>query len=170
MKKGIPFVTLEIHNPGIFKTRHIFRTSQRFKMECFTKIVKSYIFQKRSIMRSFWIRPSLNKYLLTCRVTSRYVLYMTYSEPCHIQTSNIFRTQDIFITLPKHILAYSEHCVTLAYWKPCLIQNFVIFRILTYVGPEAYSELCLFRYIQEYSGMFNKKSRDYKRLLFCRNR
>ena len=38
-----------------------------------------------------------------------------YSEPCHIQNADIFRTQDIFTTLPRNILTYSEHSVTLAY-------------------------------------------------------
>ena len=55
----------------------------------------------------------------------------TYSEPLHIYNSGIFRTQDIFRTLSKPILAYSVSCVTLAFWKTCFIQNFVIFRIST---------------------------------------
>ena len=50
-------------------------------------------------------------------------------------------------TLSRHILAYSERCVTLAYWEPCQIQNFAIFRILAYLEPEAYSESYLFMHI-----------------------
>ena len=60
---------------------------------------------------------------------------LAYSEPCHFQNPDIFRTQDIFRTLLRHILAYSEHCVTIAYWET---------RILAYLGPEAYSESSLF--------------------------
>ena len=74
---------------------------------------------------------------------------LAYSELCHIQNSGIIRTQDIFRTLSRHILVYSKHCVTLAYWEPCHIQNF------GNLGPEAYSESSLFRYIQAYSGIFN---------------
>ena len=35
--------------------------------------------------------------------------------------------------------------------EPCHIQYFVIFRILAYSGPEAYSEYRLYRHIQAYS-------------------
>ena len=58
--------------------------SQRLTMEFFAKIVKNYnYFSKLIHLRSltgFWIRLSLslNKYLLTCSVTSRYVLYHAY--------------------------------------------------------------------------------------------
>ena len=80
----------------------------------------------------------LIKCSLTCRVTSHYTLYgtdlepyllwsnsgiikhifaywetcviLTYSEPCHIQNLGIFRTQDIFRTLSRHVLANTE-CV-----------------------------------------------------------
>ena len=40
---------------------------------------------------------------------------LAYSEPSHIQNPGIFRTQDIFRTRLRRILAYSERCVTLAY-------------------------------------------------------
>ena len=72
---------------------------------------------------------------------------LAYSEPCHIQYSGIFRTQDMFRTLLRHILAYSLGCVKLASWKPCQNQNFVIFRISASLGLEAYSKSCLFRHI-----------------------
>ena len=65
--------------------------------------------------------------------------------------SCIFRTPDIFKTLLKHILAYSQNCVMLAYWEPCHIQNFAIFRILAHLGPGAYLESCLFGHIQAYT-------------------
>ena len=41
-----------------------------------------------------------------------------------------------------YIQTYSEPCVTLAYSEPCYIQNPGIFRTMTYLEPEAYSELC----------------------------
>ena len=81
-----------------------------------------------------------------------------YSKPCHVQNPYIFRTRDIFRTLSRNIPAYSEGCVTLAYWKPSHIQKFVIFRILAYSGLEAYSESCLYRYIQTYSGIFKNEA------------
>ena len=65
--------------------------------------------------------------------------YSCIFRTCHIQNPGIFRTWDIFRTLQRHTLAYSERCVTLAYWQPCHIQNFAIFRILAYLGLEAYS-------------------------------
>ena len=89
-----------------------------------------------------------------------------YSEPCHFENRGIFRTHDIFRTLSRHILTYSERYVTLAYWQPCHIQNFVIFRILAYLGHEAYSESCLFRYIQAYSDIFYDNSYDNIHFLF----
>ena len=38
---------------------------------------------------------------------------LTYLEFSHIQNPGILRTQDIFRTLSRHILAYSERCVML---------------------------------------------------------
>ena len=35
------------------------------------------------------------------------------SEPWHIQIPATFRTQDIFGTLSRHFLVYSEHCLML---------------------------------------------------------
>ena len=62
--------------------------------------------------------------------------YITYSESLHIQSSGIFRTRNIFRTLSRYILAYSETCVMVTYWETCQIQNFAIFRILANAGPE----------------------------------
>ena len=81
-------------------------------------------------MTGFWICLSLNKYSLTYRVTSCYVLYDTYSEPCLLSTiqtySGIITSySDIF----SHIVAYLEPCVALEYSEPCHIQNPGIFRI-----------------------------------------
>ena len=60
---------------------------QTFKIELFCKNVKNYnYFSKVLHLRSlsgFRIRLSLNKHSLTCRATSRYVLYNLYSEPCY---------------------------------------------------------------------------------------
>ena len=91
---------------------------------------------------------------------------LAHSEPCHIQNSGKFRTQDIFRTLSKLILVYLERCVTLAYWKPYHTQSFAIFRSLTYLGPEAYSQSCLFRHIQAYSDIFNNDSYNNINFLF----
>ena len=73
-----------------------------------------------------------------------------------------FITQDVFRTLSRHILIYSKRCVTLAYWDPYYIQNVALFRILAYLGPEAYSKSCLFMHIQAYSGIFNNNSKSKK--------
>ena len=54
---------------------------------------------------------------------------LAYSEPCYIQNPGISRTQEIFRTLSRHILAHSERCVT-----PAHFQNFAIFKILAYLG------------------------------------
>ena len=75
----------------------------------------------------FLIRLSLNKYSLACRVTSRYVLYDTYSEPYYRKFT--------------HIQAYLRPIQTnsATFWH---IQSLAIFRILAYLEPEIYSELC----------------------------
>ena len=73
-------------------------------------------------------------------------IFLAYSEPCHIQNPGIFRTSDILRAMSRHSLAYSERCVTLS-------KNFAIFMILAFwhLGPEAYSEFCLFRHIPAYN-------------------
>ena len=91
---------------------------------------------------------------------------LAYSEPCHIQNPGMFRTRDIVRTLSRHILAYSKCCVTLSYWELCHIQNFVIFRILAYLGLKAYSESCLYRHIQVYSGISNNDSCNHVNFIF----
>ena len=100
-------------------------------------------------MTGFWIRLSLNKYSLTCRVTLCYILYYTYSEPYLLSKiqkySGIFTSYlDIF----SHIVAYLEPCVTLAYSECYHIQNPGIFRtknIFTTLARHilAYSECCV---------------------------
>ena len=77
-----------------------------------------------------------------------------------IQNPSIFRTRNIYITLSRHILAYSERCVTLAYWELCHVQNFVIFKILdtkTWLYYPRHNQnpvfLSIFRDIQEHSIM-----------------
>ena len=75
---------------------------------------------------------------------------LVYSELCHIQNPGIFWTQDIFRTLSRHILAYSECCITFSYQEHCHTQNLTLFKILAYLGPKKYSESCLFRHIQAY--------------------
>ena len=86
-----------------------------------------------------------NPIIVKSEIFSQIVAYLepcitlAYSEPCHIQNPGIFRTRDTLRILPRHILAYSEGCVT------CHIQNFGKFR------TRAYSESCLFRHIPKYS-------------------
>ena len=113
-------------NPGIFgtltylKPHRYLEPSQRLKMECFIKIVKSYnYFSKAFYLRfltGFWIHPPLNKYSLICRVTLCYVLHKTYPEPSlllYIQTySGIFTS---YSGIFSHIMAYLEHCIIFAY-------------------------------------------------------
>ena len=64
-------------------------------MECLAKIVKRYnYFSKVFYLRSLaelWIRPSFNKYSLTCKVTSGYASYETYSKHWHIQNPVYYR-------------------------------------------------------------------------------
>ena len=60
---------------------------------------------------------------------SEHFITLEFSEPCNIQNTGTFRTQDIFRTLSGHILGYSECCVRLTYGEPCHIQNFAILRI-----------------------------------------
>ena len=54
----------------------------------------------------------------------------------------------------------------ITYWEHCHIQNYAIFRILAYLGPEAYSESCLYKYIQAYSGIFDNDSYNNTDFLF----
>ena len=99
------------------------------------------------------------------------------------QNTGTFWTRYIFRTLSWDIVAFSQCCVTLAFWEPWQIQKFVffrcltywhfhnvrntrilrtlanseicLFRSLTYLGPEAYSESCLFRHIRVFHFHFN---------------
>ena len=137
------------------------KPSQRSKMASFAKIVKNYnYFSKALYPHRFWI--SLNKYSALCIVWRIFrVLFIIvnsdifrrihvqfrHNQPCSgkfrtLCTCFKFRTlvyskSEIYLELcqARHILAYSEHCVTLAYWEPCQIQNFAIFRILGYLEP-----------------------------------
>ena len=141
-------------------------------MESFVNIVKSYnYFSKVLYLRSltgFWILPSPNKYSLTGRVNSSYVLYERYSEPCllsWIQTYSGILT--FYSDILSYILAYLEACVILTY-SEYHIQNPGIFgtrniirtlsrHVLAY-SPS--SELC---HIQNF-GMF--RTPDIFRILF----
>ena len=80
--------------------------SQRFKIKFFVEIVKNYnYFSKALHLRSFtgfWISLSLNKYSLTWRVTSSYVLSDTHSDT--FINSDIFR---YICVLFRHI---QPHC------------------------------------------------------------
>ena len=134
--KTLPYLQKfsNIENSGIFKTDTYSEPSQIFKIGFLAKIVENYnCFSKALYLDS-----------LTCRVTSCYVLYDTYSELCllsKIQTcSGIFT---FYSNIFSYIVTYLEPCVTLADSERCDIQNLGIFRTRD-----------IFRYIQEYSGTF----------------
>ena len=102
-------------NPGKLTTLPYSKLNT-YTQSAFEKYSKAIIiFPKHYILdlslTGFWISPLLIKYSLTCKVTSRYVLRETSLEPSHIQNSS------------RHVLSYSEPCVTLADWAPCNIQN-----------------------------------------------
>ena len=66
----------------------------------------------------------------------------------HIQNYCIFRNLSTIVNLDifRHIRILLRHIQLY-----CGIQIFSIFRVLLCLGPEVYSEPCLFRYIQAYS-------------------
>ena len=103
-------------------------------MECIAEIVKGYNHFSKALhlryLSRFWLRPSLNKYSITCSVTLRYVLYEKYVGPCplsQIQTySGVFTSySDIFSCI---VVVYLDSSVTIAFSEPSHIQNPVIFR------------------------------------------
>ena len=135
-----------------------------------------YIFRTLSVIENSHVFRHIMTYLEPCVIPA-------YSEPLHIQNPGIFRTQDIFRTLSRHILAYSVGCETLGFWKTSFIQNFaIIFRTsalrnLRHIQNPVY--LGTFRHIQTYSIMitltfflhfFHTFQRDLKRhMLFDYN-
>ena len=76
-----------------------------------------------------------------------------YSEHCHIKNLAYSKPEIYSELLSRHILLYLECYIMLTYWEPHHVQNFAILRILLFLGPVAYSETCLCRYIQAYSIM-----------------
>ena len=79
-------------------------------------------------LTGFWIGLSLNKYSLTCRVTSRYALYDTYSEPSLLLYIHTFRHIHVIF---RHFQSYCgifrtlcNSCIS----RPCHIQNPGTFR------------------------------------------
>ena len=83
-------------------------------------IVNSDIFRHIHVLFKY-IRPCCSIFRTLCNS----------SESCHIQNQGTFRTLGIFKT-PSYFLAYLQHCVTLAYWEPCHIQNSRIFSHIQY--------------------------------------
>ena len=101
--------------------------SQRFEMEYFAKIVKSYNhFSKVLYLRSLtglWMHPSLNQYSLTFRETL--CIFRTLFFCRKLRHSGIFTSDsDIF----SHIVIYLKSCETLAYSESCHVQNAGIFK------------------------------------------
>ena len=72
---------------------------------------------------------------------------LAYLEPCHIRNPGIFRIQDVFRTLSRHFW-HIQNAVKCSH-----IEKLAIFWTLVYLGPEAYSESCLYTHIQAYSTM-----------------
>ena len=69
--------------------------------------------------------------------------------------SCIFRTlaylePKIYSEICQDIFWYIQNAMQRSHIENCHIQNFTIFRILTYLGFEAYSETCLCTHIQAY--------------------
>ena len=133
---------------GIFRTLTYFKPdiysepSQRFKMECFAKIVTRYnYFSKVFYFRSltgFGIRSSLNKYYLTVEWTR--AMYCIR----HIQNPDIFRIRCIFVIsgifrhfrvifrhIQSHCSIFRTLCLSLAHPEPCHIQSPGISRTLS---------------------------------------
>ena len=139
----------------MFKTCHNSELSQKFNVQCFVKTVKNYkYFSTVLYLRSltgFWICPSLYKYSLTCKVILHCVSYETYPELCHIQNSDIFKARNMFRIMSRHILAYSERCVTLAIFKTLLYSGFWHIYDRRHIQNPVY--LDILRHIQAYSIM-----------------
>ena len=72
-----------IENPGIVTT--VYSSIFTHIQGTFRNISHAQVYWETISLTGFWIRPSLKKNSLTCRVTSHYVLYMTCSEPWYIQ-------------------------------------------------------------------------------------
>ena len=122
--------------------------------------------------------PSRTMIIVNLDIVAYHVLFRHIQPYCGIFrtlcNSCIFRTLSYskfqHIQNPRYIQncvkAYSEGCVMLACCEPYHIQNFAIFRILAHVGPEAYSESCLYKHIQAYSGIFSNDSYNNINFLF----
>ena len=85
---------------------------------------------------------------------------MPYSKSWHIENEETFRT------LSRHILSFRTLCNvhilrTLRYSTICCIQNFG-----AYLGHNTYLESCLYRQIQEYSGIFDNNSYNNVNFMF----
>ena len=52
------------------------------------------------------------------------------SSPLHIASNR---------DISRHILTYSEYCVTLAHWEPCHIQNFIFVYLSVFRNIQTYS-------------------------------
>ena len=106
-------------------------------MFCKNKI----IFLKHCILY-FWQGSEYthNKYSLTCTVDLCYVLYVTYSQPRHLQKPVCYwklrHINVLFRRIYSHIVAHLEPCVNIAYSEPCNIQKPIKFR------TRIYSKLC----------------------------
>ena len=122
-------------NPAIFRALYIILSSDIFKLICVLfRHIQPYcgIFKTQRISCIFRTLPC--------------------SESLHIQNPRYIQN-----SIKKHSsifrrLRNARILKTLPYSELCHIQN------LAYSGLEAYSESCLYRYIQTYSGIFKNEA------------
>ena len=112
---------------------------------------------------------------------------LAYSEPCHIQNSGIFRTQDIFRTLSRHVQAYSIMIVIitltffLSQWSYIVFNKIWFYMFFGYNAVNFYARLKIIRDLWKYGYnritkthvFFNKQIYDRKKSFltkYCRIR
>ena len=97
--------------------------------------MKNFVYYRKLRYIQAYSHPvqTFSAILRSFKTLCNYCIFRTlsYSESWYIQNPRYIQNSTI--------LAYSERCVTLAYWEPCYIQKFAIFRILAHLGAEAYS-------------------------------
>ena len=109
-----------IQNSDLCKT---WKASQKFKMECFPKIVKSYMYFSKPLyiisLTGFWILPSLKRYLLTFKDDLALCIIWEIFRTLPVIVNSVRHIHVLF----RHIVRYLEPCVTLTYSEPYHISN-----------------------------------------------
>ena len=122
---------------SVLKPDRYSEPSQRDTMECFAKIVKSYIY----FPKAFYLCQDSEYAHLSISTHSRVEWPSAMYCIGHIHNPAIFRTLSIivnsniftsYLDILSYIVAYLEFCVTLAYSEPYHIQNSHILRTLPY--------------------------------------